>query len=68
MVSDKDYYRILNVASSASADEIKKAFRKSALKYHPDKNAGSQLAAEKFSEIQEAYLVLKDKKIGRAHV
>ena len=61
MVPFKDYYRVLNISSSASADEIKKAFRKLALKYHPDKNKDGHFAREKFSEIQEAYLVLKDK-------
>ena len=61
MIPFKDYYRILNIAASASTEEIKKAFRKLALKYHPDKNSDSQFASEKFTEIQEAYLILKDK-------
>ena len=59
-MSAKDYYQILNITPSASTEEIKKAFRKLALKYHPDKNKDG-FAREKFSEIQEAYLVLKDK-------
>lgn len=60
-MSAKDYYQILNIAPAASPEEIKKAFRKLALKYHPDKNKDSLFTREKFSEIQEAYLVLKDK-------
>merc|ERR1712020_414379 len=57
----KDYYRILGVARGASEDEIKKAYRKLALKYHPDKNQTTG-AEEKFKEIGEAYDVLSDKK------
>jgi len=66
MVSFKDYYHILNIPSSASTDEIKKAFRKLALKYHPDKNKDAA-AGEYFAEIQEAYLILKDKKKRTAY-
>ncbi|MCQ2322229.1 MAG: J domain-containing protein [Bacteroidales bacterium] len=54
----KDYYKILGVGRSASQDEIKKAFRKLAVKYHPDKNPGNKAAEEKFKEITEAYEVL----------
>ncbi|MBP9994259.1 MAG: J domain-containing protein [bacterium] len=54
----KDYYKILGVGRSASQDEIKKAFRKLAVKYHPDKNPGDKVAEEKFKEITEAYEVL----------
>jgi curved DNA-binding protein len=56
----KDYYKILGVGKSATADEIKKAFRKLALKYHPDKNAGDKKAEEKFKEANEANEVLSD--------
>lgn len=57
----KDYYKTLGVDKSASTDEIKKAFRKLALKYHPDKNKGDKAAEEKFKEINEANEVLSDK-------
>jgi DnaJ-class molecular chaperone len=56
----KDYYKILGVARGASGDEIKKAFRKLARKYHPDVNPGDKKAEEKFKEINEAYEVLSD--------
>lgn len=56
----KDYYALLGIEKSASEDEVKKAFRKAALKYHPDKNPGDKVAEEKFKEINEAYQVLSD--------
>ncbi len=56
----KDYYKILGVDKKASQEDIKKAFRKLAVKYHPDKNPGDKKAEEKFKEINEAYEVLKD--------
>jgi curved DNA-binding protein len=56
----KDYYKILGVNKNASADEIKKAYRKLAIKYHPDKNQNNRQAEEKFKEINEANEVLSD--------
>lgn len=58
----KDYYQILGVARSASANEIRSAYRKLALKYHPDRNPGDKQAEEKFKEMNEAYQVLSDPK------
>ncbi|MGL4676644.1 MAG: molecular chaperone DnaJ [Brevinema sp.] len=55
-----DYYGLLGVSNSASQDEIKKAFRKQAMKYHPDRNSGDKEAEEKFKEIGKAYEVLSD--------
>lgn len=57
-----DYYGILGVSKNATADEIKKAYRKNALKYHPDRNQGDTNAEKKFKEIAEAYEVLSDDK------
>jgi len=56
----KDYYEILGVSRDASEEEIKKAYRKLALKYHPDRNQGDKVAEEKFKEVNEAYSVLCD--------
>lgn len=57
-----DYYTVLGIGKDASADEIKKAYRKNALKFHPDRNAGNADAEKKFKEISEAYEVLSDEK------
>lgn len=57
-----DYYARLGVERSASQDEIKKAYRKLAMKYHPDRNKGNKEAEEKFKEISQAYSVLSDEK------
>lgn len=59
---EKDYYKTLGVSKDASADEIKKAYRKLARKYHPDANKGDEKAEEKFKEVSEAYDVLSDEK------
>ena len=56
----RDYYEILGISKSASTDEIKKAYRKVAMQYHPDRNAGDKTAEEKFKEAAEAYEVLSD--------
>ena len=60
MSEKRDYYEVLEVPKTATADEIKKAYRKQAIKYHPDKNPGDKVAEEKFKEAAEAYEVLSD--------
>lgn len=59
-MAQRDYYEILEVSKNASADEIKKAYRKKALKFHPDKNPGDSEAEAKFKEAADAYEVLRD--------
>lgn len=60
-MSGTDYYKELGVSKNASDDEIKKAYRKLAMKYHPDKNKGDKKAEDRFKKISEAYAVLSDK-------
>jgi len=59
-MSKRDYYEVLGLAKAASTDEVKKAYRKMAMQYHPDKNSGNKQAEERFKEISEAYEVLSD--------
>ena len=60
MAAEKDFYEILGIARTANDDEIKKAYRKLAMKYHPDRNQGDKVAEEKFKEATEAYEVLSN--------
>ena len=59
-MAKRDYYEVLGVEKSASADEIKKAYRKKAIQYHPDRNPGDKEAEGKFKEAAEAYEVLSN--------
>src|SRR6478609_7244163 len=60
MATKRDYYEILEVQRTSTGDEIKRSYRKLAVKFHPDKNPGDATAEEKFKEIAEAYDVLMD--------
>ncbi len=66
-MAKRDYYEVLGVPKGASKDDIKKAYRKLAIKYHPDKNQGNKEAEEKFKEATEAYEVLSDEKKKQAY-
>ena len=66
-MSKKDYYELLEVDKNANADEIKRSFRKLAMKYHPDKNPDDKEAEQRFKEINEAYEVLKDEQKRAAY-
>ena len=59
-MSKQDYYTVLGVERGASEEELKKAYRKLAMQYHPDQNNGDAAAAERFKELAEAYDVLRD--------
>jgi len=66
-MAKRDYYEILSVAKNATADDIKKAYRKLAMKHHPDRNPGSKEAEEKFKEAKEAYEILSDDEKRQAY-
>ena len=61
-MAKRDCYDVLGIPKGASKDDIKKAYRKLALKYHPDKNKGDKVSEEKFKEASEAYHILSDEK------
>ena len=67
MAAKEDYYELLTVPRNASDDEIKKSFRRLAMKYHPDRNIGSPEAEEKFKKVKEAYEILSDPKKRSAY-
>ena len=59
-MAKRDYYEVLGVDRSASSEELKKAYRKVAMKYHPDRNPGDEEAEEKFKEVNDAYQQIKE--------
>src|SRR5437660_8000412 len=67
MAVKRDYYEILGVERSASSDDLKRAFRRLAMQYHPDRNHGDATAAERFKEANEAYQVLSDPQKRRSY-
>lgn len=66
-MTEKDYYELLEISRDASGDEVKKSYRRLAMKYHPDRNPGDKEAESKFKEISEAYEVLKDEQKRAAY-
>ncbi|MDH7483973.1 MAG: DnaJ domain-containing protein, partial [Spirochaetales bacterium] len=66
-MTKRDYYEVLGVPKTATKDEIKKAYRRLAIQYHPDKNPGDKTAEEKFKEATEAYEVLSDDQKRQAY-
>ena len=67
MADKRDYYEVLGVEKGASAEEIKKAYRKNAMKYHPDRNPGRADMEQRFKEIAQAYAQLSDPERRRDH-
>ena len=66
-MSKRDFYEVLGVAKDVDKKELKKAYRKVAMKHHPDRNEGDKAAEEKFKEASEAYEVLSDERIGHGN-
>src|SRR5271166_6427161 len=67
MAAKRDYYEILGLSRSAQPEDVKKAYRKLAIQFHPDKNPGDKKAEEKFKELSEAYEILSDPKRRQAY-
>ena len=66
-MSEKDFYKTLGIEKGADSADIKKAYRKMAMKYHPDRNKDDKAAEEKFKKVSEAYEVLKDEQKRAAY-
>ena len=67
-MAKRDFYDVLGIGKSASPDELKSAYRKLAVKYHPDKNPGDKVAEDKFKEASEAYGILSDKEKSKTMI